>query len=101
MLAGLVPPEIGNLRVLEKLRLHQNCLRGIIPMTMGNLMQLEECTLNTNAFCKRPPLFFVSLRSTLRVLDLSGNDYTQEEIDEMEAFLVPRLTGATSALRIW
>ena len=44
-LAGWLPPALGNLALLETLRLGENALTGPIPATLGNLANLERLDL--------------------------------------------------------
>jgi len=47
-LDGEIPPEIGDLRELEKLYLHYNVLKCWIPKTIGNLTKLKILSLLRN-----------------------------------------------------
>ncbi len=47
-LRGAIPPQIGNLRALERLWLYSNDLSGEIPAELGNLQRLEYLGLSSN-----------------------------------------------------
>ncbi|WP_419949772.1 Ig-like domain-containing protein [Candidatus Palauibacter sp.] len=47
-LRGTIPPQIGNLRALERLWLYSNELNGAIPAELGNLSRLEYLGLSSN-----------------------------------------------------
>ena len=47
-LAGPIPPELGGLINLERLRLDYNRLSGAVPQKLGNLSKLEELYLAGN-----------------------------------------------------
>ena len=47
-LAGPIPPELGGLINLERLRLDYNRLSGAVPQELGNLSKLEELSLAGN-----------------------------------------------------
>ena len=47
-LSGSIPANIGNLTLLEELRLYDNHLTGIIPTSIGNLTHLTHLLLQGN-----------------------------------------------------
>ena len=47
-LEGSIPKEIGNLRSLKQLILHENGLSGVLPEEMGQLTQLQCIFLEDN-----------------------------------------------------
>ena len=47
-LSGQIPPELGNLRDLERLELYGNQLTGTIPSELGNLSSLELLSIEYN-----------------------------------------------------
>ena len=50
-----IPPELGNLSMLEHLNLRDSSLTGTIPPTLGNLAQLEHLDLGENSLSGRIP----------------------------------------------
>ncbi len=100
-LTGTVPPELGLLLKLERLRLGHNRLTGEIPPDLGNLVSLKELELSSNELTGPVPIELASLPSleklilylnhlggeipselgevsTLRQLSLRGNQLTGE-----------------------
>ena len=72
-LSGPIPPELGNLAILERLYLERNDLSGPIPPELGNLTSLEGLQLSENDLTGPIPPELGNLTS-LRWLYLSGND---------------------------
>ncbi len=54
-LKGRLPPELGDLVFLERLRLSGNQLTGEIPPELGNLTNLETLNLSSNNFTGEIP----------------------------------------------
>ena len=68
----LVPPELGNLAALERLRLTDNRLSGRLPLELGRLRALIDLYLGHNAFSGQVPADFADL-TALEVLQVHGN----------------------------
>ena len=71
-LTGVIPPELGNLRMLEQLLLSHNFLSGEIPAELGNLTNLKQLTLNSNYLTGEIPVE-LSRITDLEVLNLADN----------------------------
>ncbi|CAM9290372.1 unnamed protein product, partial [Hapterophycus canaliculatus] len=74
-LAGAIPPELGNLAVLDQLFLPENQLSGAIPPELGNLAVLEQLFLPENQLSGPIPATLGKL-AALKVLGLSNNQLT-------------------------
>ena len=74
-LAGPIPPELGRLTSLERLDLYENDLTGPVPPELGDLASLEHLDLaNNNLTGSIPPALGRPTR--LERLDLSENGLT-------------------------
>ena len=71
-LTGAIPPELGNLSMLEILRLSQNSLTGAIPPELGGLSNLKMLTLAKNGLAGAVPPELGQL-SSLEELNLAHN----------------------------
>lgn len=69
---GSIPPKLGELSGLKRLRLANGQLTGGIPPELGNLVNLEELRLNSTLFDGEIPPELGKL-SNLKVLSLSMN----------------------------
>ena len=74
-LRGEIPPEIGDLVMLEELSLPENELRGNIPPEIGNLEQLTLLQLSANDLSDEIPPELGNLANLVR-LDLWNNRLT-------------------------
>ena len=74
-LTGPIPPELGNLSRLERLRLDGNVLTGPIPPSLGNLTELAVLDLRSNSLTDSIPPELGNL-TRLQWLDLANNDLT-------------------------
>ncbi|MDE0394341.1 MAG: Ig-like domain-containing protein [Gammaproteobacteria bacterium] len=74
-LTGPIPPELGTLDGLKRLRLARNALAGPIPPELDRLAGLERLDLSDNELTGPIPPEFGGL-SSLERLDLSDNDLT-------------------------
>jgi len=74
-IAGLIPPELGNLTQLEVLFLCKNSLAGLIPSALGQLINLQYLYLESNKLEGRIPTELGNL-TKLQILHLSGNSLT-------------------------
>ena len=71
-LSGTIPPELGNLSTLTRLRLNDNQLTGTVPPELGKLGNLNWLYLNSNQLTGTIPPELGNL-SKLEVLTLSNN----------------------------
>ncbi len=78
-LSGYIPCEFGQLEALKKLDLSGNSLTGSIPIELPDLPALRELHLAENEFVGELPEGFL-LHSTLRILDVSGNQLTEVDV---------------------
>ena len=74
-LDGEIPPEIGDLTKLQRLRLFRNRLSGTIPPELGNLANLTDLALARNQFVGALPPELGNL-ANLKTLDLAFNQFT-------------------------
>ncbi len=72
-LAGLIPPELGQLSHLKLLDLRNNQLTGLIPPELAQLSQLQGVDFRGNELVGPIPMELGQL-SQLRWLDLSNNE---------------------------
>eukprot|EP00752_Nemacystus_decipiens_P015168 g13512.t1 len=87
-LRGTIPPELGNLRELQHLRLNSNQLTGLIPPELANLQELQELRLSDNQLTGSIPPELGAL-SKVEWLWLSKNNLTGP---------IPKELGALSKL---
>jgi hypothetical protein len=71
-LTGVIPSELSNLTVLERLELNSNNLTGTIPSVLGSLANLKTLALHANQLSGGIPAALGNLDS-LRTLSLYGN----------------------------
>lgn len=88
--SGYLPPEIGDLFLLEELRLSDNLLSGVVPSSIVQCRLLKVLDLRRNRFSSLIPYFLGELKS-LKELSLGGNFFTG---------LIPKSYGALSELEI-
>ncbi|OQU87748.1 hypothetical protein SORBI_3003G334400, partial [Sorghum bicolor] len=69
---GIIPSEIGKLKLLKVLNLSRNSFAGGIPSQMSSMVQLESLDLSHNRLSGDIPSSLTSL-TFLEVLDLSYN----------------------------
>jgi len=74
-LSGTIPPEFGNLTMLDSLNLYLNNLSGELPSEFAYLQELRSLTLWDNQFSGAFPEQLFSM-SKLEYLDLDGNQFT-------------------------
>ena len=74
-LVGVLPPELGDLALLEDLQLYDNSLSGAIPSELGNLESLEWLHLQDNGLTGSIPPQLANLES-LELLNLGNNKLT-------------------------
>ncbi|GFS34393.1 receptor-like protein kinase 2 [Actinidia rufa] len=74
-IGGQIPPEIGTLKMLQRLDLSRNMLSGSLPDQLEELKDLEEIYLQENNLTGEIPAQF-GLLTSLMVLDLSQNALT-------------------------
>ena len=94
-LAGVIPPEIGNLGAIEVLRLSNNQLTGEIPSETSNLSALQVLELGWNQLSGEIPHNIGNL-GRLENLDLAINQLSGEvppEIGNLERLEVLRLSS--------
>ncbi len=80
-LRGTIPPEIGNLEMLEVLDLHSNQLSGPIPKEIGKLVNLVKLELHKNSLSGTLPAELGELKN-LKFLFLDSNQLSGS-IDEV------------------
>jgi len=94
-LTGLLAVELPNrLRKCERFILCHNFLRGKLPSTLMDLTSCTEVDLSFNRFNGRLPLSLAVLKSTLTYVDVSNNDWGDDERDELHEFLEGKLHRA-------
>ena len=81
-LAGVIPPELGELSELTILHLERNRLARSIPSTLGNLARLQDLRLSENQLMGSIPPELGAL-SGLESLSLSRNDLTGSVPEEL------------------
>jgi hypothetical protein len=86
-LSGAIPRELGNLASLRSLGLYTNQLSGSIPPELGGLTNLEELSLEGNQLSGPIPTGLGSL-AKLRSITLHGN--------QLSGSIPPELGGLTS-----
>ena len=100
-LSGEIPAELGELKNLTDLRLHDNDLSGEIPVEISGLTEIERLYLQDNdlegyeigAFSTQPSLGDIEIgHDHEKVLDLSDNDLSSENVDNILSDLVESLT---------
>ena len=74
-LSGSLPPELGQLTELVRLRLDHNQLTGPIPSELGDLPRLEVLILGANSLTGSVPPELGNL-ANLRRLDIAANQLT-------------------------
>jgi Leucine-rich repeat (LRR) protein len=72
-LTGTIPADIGGLASLQMLHLGKNCLSGPIPHSLGNLTQLVILVLSFNNLTGAVPAEIGTLRA-LQDLNLNNNE---------------------------
>ncbi|XP_068309863.1 receptor-like protein 3 [Pyrus communis] len=100
-ITGNIPPEIGQLQLLQVLRLDENNFSGNIPDQMSNLKNLEYLDLSTNHLSGKIPSSLASL-NFLKGIDISYNNLegpipTSTQLQSFEASAFegnPKLCGA-------
>ncbi|KAA8548302.1 hypothetical protein F0562_004731 [Nyssa sinensis] len=85
ILAGTLPPSIGNLTELQTLSISHNVFTGEIPVEIGNIRSLEILELQGNNFSGRIPHQIRNL-SSLHVLNLSYNSFSGPIPDSLISF---------------
>ncbi len=73
LLNGSIPPELGQLTMLESLYLSNNLLTGEIPSELGRLENLTDLDLSGNLFTGSVPAELSGMTS-LESLVIGGND---------------------------
>ena len=71
-MAGIIPPELGQLHDLAHLLLNNNQLTGGIPDELGQLHSLAELRLSLNRLTGNVPSTLAGL-TNLKVLTIDGN----------------------------
>ncbi|XP_050368115.1 probable LRR receptor-like serine/threonine-protein kinase At3g47570 [Argentina anserina] len=74
-LEGTIPPQLGNLSFLVKLRFRNNSFHGSLPQELGRLRRLKYISVVFNKLVGIIPSWFGSL-SKLQSLSLSGNKFS-------------------------
>ena len=104
-LAGVIPPELGELSELRFLHLYGNDLSGEIPAELGRLVYLDTLDLGDNQLTGPIPPELGQL-SRLVSLDLSANQLTGTvpvqlgDLDGLEWLVIPEneLTGSIAEI---
>ena len=81
-LAGILPPRVGNLLMLEHLWLPYNSLQGPIPRELGLLSEVRSIRLQHNQLTDRIPSILNNLNQ-LEVLDLGYNQLLGQLSNEL------------------
>jgi Leucine-rich repeat (LRR) protein len=84
-LTGALPAEIRKMQDLRVLNASHNKLTGI-PAEIGQLKSLEEADFSYNQIDTMPNEI-ENIKGNLKVLNLTGNTYTQEAINNIKAKL--------------
>ena len=87
LLAGVIPPQIGNLSGLQYLILYGNQLNGSIPQEIGSLVELKQLFLDGNALTGGVP-------ATLGNLVKVEQFYLRNNL--LTGSIPPQLVGLTS-----
>ncbi|XP_076948495.1 uncharacterized protein LOC143620751 [Bidens hawaiensis] len=74
-LSGVLPQEIGNLKLLGSLDLSENRFSGELPSGLGSCISLQNLNLSGNLFYGSMSEEFTSLKG-LEYIDLSRNDFS-------------------------
>ncbi len=80
-----LPESFGNLQNLNELYLQNNQLRNL-PESFGNLQSLKWLYLNDNQLTSLPETY-KDLKENLEYLNLSGNNFSEEEKAKVEEWL--------------
>ncbi|XP_058785407.1 probable LRR receptor-like serine/threonine-protein kinase At4g36180 [Vicia villosa] len=88
--SGYLPQEIGDLFLLEELRISDNLLSGVVPSSIVKCRLLKVLDLRRNRLSGLIPYFLGELKS-LKELSLGGNFFTG---------LIPKSYGVLSELEI-
>ena len=94
-LSGIIPAALGNLSVLEVLRLHENALGGTIPPELGRLTQLTTLWLSGNQISGSLPAELADL-SSLEDLQIYNNELSGDipsQIGRLASLTTLRLSG--------
>ncbi|XWS10439.1 hypothetical protein CRYUN_Cryun39dG0078400 [Craigia yunnanensis] len=73
-LSGTLPPHLGNLTFLARLRIGNNSFHGSLPIELANLRRLKSLSLINNNFNGEIPSWFGSF-AELQNLSLNGNNF--------------------------
>jgi len=110
-IGGSLPTEIGQLQLLEQLRVQGNFLEGNIPSEIGNMAELSQFMASQNDFIGLlPPAMFTPLNGSrrlkgralqqggtqLRVLELQDND----KLDTPLPTEIAQLAGTLETLNL-
>uniref|UniRef100_K3YFY9 Uncharacterized protein n=1 Tax=Setaria italica TaxID=4555 RepID=K3YFY9_SETIT len=82
---GVIPDEIGDLKLLKQLNLSRNSFTGVIPPRIANMLQLESLDLSYNQLSGEIPPAMAAM-SFLEVLNLSYN-HLSGQIPQSSQFL--------------
>lgn len=82
---GVIPNEIGDLKLLKQLNLSRNSFTGVIPPRIANMLQLESLDLSYNQLSGEIPPAMAAM-SFLEVLNLSYN-HLSGQIPQSSQFL--------------
>jgi len=75
-IVGTIPQDLSVLVDLQRLNLRNNFVRGTLPSVLERLSQLNIMTLNGNALTGDLTGFNFASFPSLRILDLSSNDFS-------------------------
>lgn len=84
-LTGALPAEIRKMTGLKIVRASNNQLTGI-PAEIGQLGQLQELDFSYNQI-NTYPNEIANLKNNLKVLKLTGNTFTADQIGELRGLL--------------